>query len=280
MGFRTAYGNARSENGWRMVDVAECALPIVDLEFLDAAWLRKGAPLTILSAWLKYYDTQIAPIVSTVWGFSWENDVEDSNHLSGTALDINAPQWPWGERRMPLDLKKRIRHGLDLFEGTVFWGADWTRADEMHFQMGLPEGDPRNDAFAAKLRAGYLDLLGDNGEEQDMATPEDIAKAVWAHRMAKPNGKDTETAGNLLTWTDKHAAETVAQLAGPESEDQRGELAPVGWPQLGKNPDGTYRSVVDGLSAVLAKLDGIKAVQIDQAQRLTALEAKDASVDE
>lgn len=79
-----------------------------------------------------------------------------------------------------------------------------------------------------------------NGEDT-MPTPADYAAAVWAHRMSKPNGTDTETAGNLITWTDKHAAETVAQLAGQGAEDQRDELlTPVG-------------------SAVMARLDRIEA---------------------
>lgn len=186
MSFRTAYGYSRSENGWRMCNRDECSLPISPgMTFINTAPIRNGAPLAILSAWLKYYDTKIAPIVSPVWGWSATNDVATSNHLSGTALDINAPQWPWGERRMPADLKARIRRGLGLFEGTVFWGADWSRADEMHFQMNYPEGDGRNEAFAARLRDGYLGLLApERGgtDEGDEMTPEDRDMLTRVHR--------------------------------------------------------------------------------------------------
>ena len=161
MTFRTAYNNTHSENGWRMCNRDECEIVnIKDLFLVDTAPLRKGAPLTILGAWLKWYDLNVEEIGSQVWGWSNTNDVSTSNHLSGTALDVNAPKYPWGQRVMPAARKNKIREGLNLFEGTVFWGADWTRADEMHYQMTFREGDARNEAFAAKLRAGYLGIYG------------------------------------------------------------------------------------------------------------------------
>lgn len=159
MSFRTAYGYSVSENGWRMCNRDECDLVrITDLYLTDTAPLRKGPPLVILGAWLWWYDRNVEEITSSVWGWSATNDVANSNHLSGTAVDINAPKYPWGTRTMPPDRIAKIRRGLQLFEGTVFWGADWNRADEMHFQCSLPEGDPRNEAFADKLLAGYLGI--------------------------------------------------------------------------------------------------------------------------
>ncbi|NKU94105.1 M15 family metallopeptidase [Prescottella equi] len=159
MGFRTAYGYTYSENGWRMCNRDECDIVrIKDLFLVDTAPLRKGAPLTILGAWLKWYDTNVEEIGTSVWGWSRDNDVANSNHLSGTAVDVNAPKYPWGARVMPAGRIAKIREGLRLFEGSVFWGADWQRADEMHYQMAWKEGDQRNDVFAAKLRAGHLGI--------------------------------------------------------------------------------------------------------------------------
>lgn len=161
MSFRTAYGLTHSENGWRMCNRDECDLVRIPNLFLtDTAPLRKGAPLTILGAWLYWYDRNVEEIGTPVWGWSNTNDVASSNHLSGTAVDVNAPKYPWGARVMPQERIAKIREGLRLFEGTVFWGADWSRADEMHYQMGYREGDQRNEAFAAKLRAGYLGIYG------------------------------------------------------------------------------------------------------------------------
>lgn len=159
MSFRNVYGNDWSENGWRMCNRDECDIPrIKDLFMVDTAPLRRGSPLTILGAWLFWYDRNVEEIVSSVWGWSNTNDVGNSNHLSGTAVDVNAPKYPWGQRVMPQARKDKIREGLRLFEGTVFWGSDWGRADEMHYQMAFKEGDKRNDAFAQKLRDGYLGI--------------------------------------------------------------------------------------------------------------------------
>ncbi|WP_423487982.1 M15 family metallopeptidase [Mycobacteroides sp. PCS013] len=159
MSFRTAYGNTYSENRWRMCNRDECDIVrIPELYLVDTAPLRTGAPLTILGAWLYWYDRNVEEITSPVWGWSATNDVANSNHLAGTAVDINAPKYPWGDRTMPAARIAKVRAGLKLFEGAVYWGADWNRADEMHYQMAWPEGDTRNDAFAAKLRAGFLGI--------------------------------------------------------------------------------------------------------------------------
>lgn len=276
MSFRTVYDYDWSENGWRMCNRDECSLPIVDLDFVDTAPIRRGAPLIILSAWLKYYDTRIAPIVSPVWGWSAENDVPNSNHLSGTALDINAPLWPWGTRRMPADLKSRIRRGLELFEGTVFWGADWSYADEMHFQMAYREGDARNDAFARKLQAGYLGIYGPDTtqEDDDMPSADEIAKAVWRYRVAKPDDT-TEQAGVLLGWIDQHTGDSLDQQCGPDTRHQRtgkvGPLKPTGWPQLA-GPKGGKPSLVDGVASK-ADVAALQA-QLDKIMELLTREDK------
>lgn len=244
MSFRTVYGNDWSENGWRMCNVDECSLPSVSLEYMNAAWIRRGAPLTILSAWLKYYDDNIAPIVSTVWGWSRENDVSTSNHLSGTALDINAPQWPWGVRAMPKDLKDRIRKGLSLFEGTVFWGADWDRADEMHFQMNYEEGDRRNDAFAAKLRGGYLGIYGEDTTEKDVLDMTKAELEAIIYNCLKvyvgPIGSDVKDIREQLTGGRDLVRKADGSVDVPKSYP--------GWPAiLGTKEDGTGRTVTDAV---------------------------------
>lgn len=159
MSFRTVYGYTVSENGWRMVNRDACGIVrIPGLYLTDTAPIRTGAPLTILGAWLYWYDRNIEEILSSIWGWSATNDVANSNHLAGTAVDVNAPKYPWGSRTMPAARIAKVREGLRLFEGSVFWGADWSRADEMHYQLAWREGDPRNEAFAQKLLDGYLGI--------------------------------------------------------------------------------------------------------------------------
>lgn len=102
---------------------------------------------------------------------------------------------------------------------------------------------------------------GTTTEEDDMPTTDEIAKAVWAHRISKPGarqdvaeaGVDNETAGNMLSWTDKHAGTAVDQLGGPGSKDRRDDSV-TGYEQLGG------RSVVDAL-AVIGQTLGIPGFQ-------------------
>ena len=123
---------------------------------MDTAPLRKGVPATILGDFVRRYNAQCAPVVSPVWGWSATNDVANSNHLAGTAVDINAPQWPWGTKRMPQDLVNRINNLLGFYEGAVFWGRNWNKPDEMHFQCNWPEGDKRYDRIVAKIAGGAV----------------------------------------------------------------------------------------------------------------------------
>ncbi len=98
--------------------------------------------------------------------------------------------------------------------------------------------------------------------DDDMPSLDDIAKAVWAHRVRKPGardgqdvpGVDNETAGNLLAWNDLHAAAAVDQLGGEHSKDRRDGTV-TGWDQLGG------RSVVDALAVIGERLgiDGFQA---------------------
>lgn len=148
--FRTVYGYSKSENGWRMCNRDECVL--VAGPFMDTAPLRRGPAEIILGDFVRRYHAQCAPVISPVWGWSATNDVGNSNHLAGTAVDINAPQWPWGYRTMGAGLIAKINALLAFYEGAVFWGRNWNRADEMHFQLNWPEGDPRYARIIDKIR--------------------------------------------------------------------------------------------------------------------------------
>lgn len=174
MSFRTAYGNAWSENGWRMCDRNECERIFIEganNDFLAAMIVRSGPAEVVLRAWATWYHRNVEPLdgfqsgVGDDWGWSQTNDVGTSNHLSGTALDFNATQYPWGARVMPKDRIGKVREGLKLFRGFIFWGADWSRADEMHHQIGVPEfdsdGEPNRAlaAFAKELEKGLYGLL-------------------------------------------------------------------------------------------------------------------------
>lgn len=217
MGIRVAYGNKYSENGWRMVDRDMCVVANV-VPHSNTAPVRAGDAATILNAWLIWYHRNVEPITSPVWGWSRDNDVPNSNHLSGTALDINAPKYPWGKRVMPADRIEKIRRGLAAFEGTVFWGADWSRADEMHYQLAYGEGDARIRAFADKLNRGHLGLYGtpaplDEGVLMALSHDEQVELLTIARQLRdrllepKPSLVDGKpfAAAELIRTADYHA---------------------------------------------------------------------------
>lgn len=97
------------------------------------------------------------------------------------------------------------------------------------------------------------------GKDDDMASAQEIAKAVWEHRLQVPDGSRDETAGNLVTWIDQHTGDSLDQAAGLKTKDQRGAISPTGWPQLGKNADGSDRSVVDALAALITTVNQLAA---------------------
>lgn len=151
MSFRTYGGNAYSENGWRICNVDETRKIAQELSFMEASYCRNGPAALALEAWVRWYDANVpGEIVSTVWAWSRENDVPNSNHLSGTALDINAPQYNFGSHTMRdryPDRYRKVQEGLKLFEGIIFWGAVWGKPDEMHFQLneGTARGEHASD---------------------------------------------------------------------------------------------------------------------------------------
>ncbi|MCQ4120412.1 M15 family metallopeptidase [Rhodococcus tibetensis] len=224
MTFRIAYGNTHSENGWRMCDHNE-TVTVKLVPASPGAPVRSGAAATILNAWLLWYHRNVEPVTSQVWGWSRDNAVPNSNHLSGTAFDINAPKYPWGARTMPRVLIDRVNRGLDLFEGTVYWGARWSRADEMHYQIGYPEGDRRVQAFADRLSAGHLGIYGPDQtdtrptpEVPDMTPEQDRLLRYVAEQLGPWSQLGKNAKGQDLTLVDAVAQlrHDVAELRGQE----------------------------------------------------------------
>lgn len=163
-------GSRITENGWRECDRGQCESLVVPgtQDFPVRVELRSGDVATILTAWSAWFHRNVRPINNyrvpplkrDWWGWSEDNDVWNSNHLSGTAVDLCASELPWQRHTMPQPQVELTDRGLALFEGTVFWGRRWNRVDEMHFQIALPPTSPKITEFAQRLRAGYLNLFG------------------------------------------------------------------------------------------------------------------------
>lgn len=177
MGFRTVYGLNYSENGWRMVDAAGCTTAKIPGTGLSLPF-RTGDAQTVLTAWAAWFNTNVESLNNPGRGyadegsFTWTNSVASSNHLSGTAMDLN-----WNDHAFQVSYSgfttaeiAAVRRGLALFKGCIWWGQDWSSPkDSMHFQLNYPEGDGRIAALAKQLRAGYLGIYTPGGPE--VSTP-------------------------------------------------------------------------------------------------------------
>jgi hypothetical protein len=140
MGGRTVYGNTNSSNGWPMVDEGSCTwVTIPDTNPAVNIEIQNGQPLQILRAFvadINAYVEHVRDGDTACWTAT--NSVSTSNHLSGTAVDVDwelhpfqVPDAGWNG-----DQIATIREILDFYEGTVFWGNDWIDPkDAMHFQL-------------------------------------------------------------------------------------------------------------------------------------------------
>lgn len=154
---------ACSENGWQPArighdDTQWVSIPgtTVNLQFM------KGIPCVILRALAADYHAYIEPLRDPdSCAYTPTNSVATSNHLNGTAMDLNWNSHPFrvkgtftGEQIRTIEELKKF------YEGTFFWAGDWASPiDEMHWQMGYEtfgHQDHVRDVIRRKIRPdGY-----------------------------------------------------------------------------------------------------------------------------
>lgn len=262
MTFRLAYGNKWSEAGWRMCDRNECDVITVDgadNQWLKALIVRRGPAFTVLSAAAKYYHERIEPLdryrqgVGDDWGWSERNDVPDSNHLAGVGMDFNAVQYPWGLLTMPSDRVAKCEQMVRDFEGFLFWGRHWSRKDEMHWQIGVPEFDPDGQpnralqAFADKLMAGHLGIFGSPDPDAfplptnwcygPLDGPEDWVSGQWS-------GDRREWRDGLARFQAAAGIPATGIFDADTERIGRGLQVANGWPVTGRIYAGEWNVVV------------------------------------
>jgi putative chitinase len=138
-----------------MVDEGSCEWIVVPGSDDVNLQIQKGHPLQILRAYAADYNAFVEKLRdrdSACW--TPGNSVGTSNHLSGTALDLNWDSHPFrvanaGYNRQMIDTMNEL---LDFYEDTVFWANNWeSPKDAMHHQMGYDtfgaENAPRVQSF-------------------------------------------------------------------------------------------------------------------------------------
>lgn len=126
-----------------------------------APGVRAGDVRTVLEYVARQLHERVEPVVrpdwhqADDWGYSYRKNMNDKNlscHASGTAFDYNATRHPNGKRGTfsPTQVRE-IRKILAEVDNVVRWGGDFSKADEMHFEVFGPESAVRN--VARRLRA-------------------------------------------------------------------------------------------------------------------------------
>lgn len=119
--------------------------------------MRKGDVATVLQYVAGQFHAKVEPLVwPGCWGYAERpirgSSTELSNHASGTAIDLNAPQHPLAAKGTFTEKEVQTIRGILVFcEGAVRWGGDYTkRKDEMHFEIVKGLGDVAR--IAQKIR--------------------------------------------------------------------------------------------------------------------------------
>lgn len=108
----------------RTFRVKRVAAPL--FEYAIRRWHREVSPLTggVMDEWSYAYRV----IRGSTTGML-------SNHSSGTAVDLDATEFPMGVRRMTRRQRWRVRRIVKALGGQVRWGGEWGYPDEMHLEL-------------------------------------------------------------------------------------------------------------------------------------------------
>lgn len=194
---------ATSQNGWLLVDHTQLEnLPIPGTDVKAVPGLLKGDVAWLLRWVGSEFNKRVDPLITPgCWGWNAPTPIPGSNiysnHCSGTAIDLNAPHFPWTLKSMSARQREECRKIVNQTEGVVVWGGDFTTiTDEMHFEVNGSKEDVKR--IVAKLKGGDM-----TSQEQH-----DVGVAVYRavlHRepenseAAKAMGKRLESKDGSLT---------------------------------------------------------------------------------
>ncbi|AER48403.1 peptidase-M15-4 domain-containing protein [Mycobacterium phage mika] len=152
-----------TENGW-----PSCGPELLDRSPIPGTSivipLQRGIPSRIMKAFAADFHAYVESLYNArggtdEGGWTPTNSVATSNHLGGTAMDLNWSDHPMGKAYDGYTQAEitAVRELLAFYEGMMFWGNDWNSPkDSMHFQMGYNTYNNQakcNDFIKRKIRA-------------------------------------------------------------------------------------------------------------------------------
>lgn len=130
-----------SENGWEPARLAPDS-PLLVWKTVPGTnvtlQVMRGLPEVFLPAWAADWNVHIEPLRDAdSASYTPTNSVATSNHLNGTACDLNWDDHPFHEDSFTDAQKRTIQEMSDFYEGWMFWAGYWDDPlDQMHSQMG------------------------------------------------------------------------------------------------------------------------------------------------
>lgn len=134
---------ALAQNGWaasankRDIDV-DPNFAVAGVKFPGG--VKAGDVSTVLRYVAEQFHAHVEPLRDGwCWGYAYR-DIRGStglsNHSAACAIDVNAPNHPLGKRgTFNAAQVARIRLIVQACGGVVAWGGEWSRPDEMHFEI-------------------------------------------------------------------------------------------------------------------------------------------------
>lgn len=154
---------ALAQNGWTAITSASSPL-LHDWRIpckggVRTVPLHQGSAGFLLCHFAMWWDDTIDPVLPGImdeWGW-WFKYIAGSNvvsnHAPGTALDIDAAQFPRGRYNLTAKQRSLIARRMTFFSGTLAHGAFYhTTVDEMHVEIN--EQMPAVERFARTLIDG------------------------------------------------------------------------------------------------------------------------------
>lgn len=208
MATRVVNGNTATEDGWPLVDQAGCTWITVPGTGVSLQ-IQSGIPAQIMGAVAADFNAYIEPLrdpdsacwtdSNSVLGTPGQNN--GSNHLGGTAMDLNWNSHPFQTRgTFTAGQMGMVRELLDFYEGMIFWAGDWDDpVDEMHWQMGYNTYNNQagcRDFIARKIRADGFSTMRRGVPSPPPPTP--APSAQQATILAAAAGITTAKAAEIL----------------------------------------------------------------------------------